>query len=69
MSKIGVVAIISGILMLIGAWLYVMLIKISLPMFIRIAIILVVLGVLMVIIKQFFDRKHEKEETDAYKDL
>lgn len=69
MGKVGVVAIISGILMLIGYWLYMMLIEISLPLYIRVAIILVVLGIATVIIKQLFDRKGEKEETDAYKDL
>jgi membrane protein implicated in regulation of membrane protease activity len=68
MDKLGFLAILAGILMLIGYWLYIMLIEISLPFFIKIAIILIVVGIVFVLFKQLFDRRKEKEEMKDYKD-
>lgn len=68
-SRFGFLSIITGILMLIGSWLYYMLIKFELPLYYRIAIMLIVIGAILILIKQVFDRVGEKKESEDYKNL
>lgn len=69
MGRIGFVAIITGILMLIGSWLYFMFVKVDLPLYYRIAIILIVGGIITIITRQIFQRIKEQKELDEYKNL
>lgn len=69
MGRIGFLSILTGIFMLIGSWLYYMLVKFELPLYYRIAIMLIVAGVIIIIIKQLYDRAKEVKENDSYKDL
>ncbi|MBN2795974.1 MAG: hypothetical protein JXR88_11250 [Clostridia bacterium] len=69
MGRVGFLSILTGMFMLIGSWLYYMLVKFELPLYYRIAIMLIVAGVIIIIIKQLFDRAKEVKENDSYKDL
>lgn len=68
MAKIGYLSIISGILIFVGYVMYQIMIEVSMPFILKIALILIVIGILIVIIKQFVDRSIEKKESDDYKD-
>ena len=67
MAKFGYISILTGILIFIGYVMYQMMIEISLPFILKIALILIVLGIVIVIVKQFVDKKTEKSEMEAYK--
>jgi len=67
MAKIGYLSIITGILIFIGYGMYQLMIDLSMPYILKLALILIVLGVIVVIGKQIFDRKAEKSETEDYK--
>lgn len=69
MSRMGFIAIILGLIMLIGKYLYLMLLALDLPLYNRLAVLLIFVGCILIVIKQIFQRIHEKKESDAYKDL
>lgn len=67
MGRVGFIAMLLGVLMLIGSWLYHMLLTFEIPLYYRIAIILIVSGAIIILIKQLFDRTKEKKENEEYK--
>jgi len=67
MAKVGYLSIITGILIFVGYIMYQMMIEVGMPFILKVALILIVLGIIIVIIKQFIDRNIEKKESDDYK--
>ena len=67
MAKFGYISILTGILILIGYVMYQLMIDLAMPLLIKLGLILIVLGVVVIIIKQIVGRKAEKEESDEYK--
>jgi tetrahydromethanopterin S-methyltransferase subunit E len=67
MAKFGYISILTGILILIGYVMYQLMIDLAMPFLIKLGLILIVLGVVVIIIKQIVGRKAEKEESDEYK--
>lgn len=67
MAKIGYLSIITGILIFIGYGMYQLMVDLSMPYILKLALVLIVLGIIIVIGKQIFDRKAEKSETEDSK--
>jgi len=67
MAKIGYISILTGILIFVGYAMYQMMIEISMPLILKFAVILIVLGIIVVVIKQFVEKKNEKKESEDYK--
>jgi tetrahydromethanopterin S-methyltransferase subunit E len=67
MAKFGYISILTGILILIGYVMYQLMIDLAMPFLIKLGLILIVLGVVVIIIRQIVGRKAEKEEADEYK--
>ena len=67
MAKFGYISILTGILILIGYVMYQLMIDLAMPFLIKLGLILIVLGVVVIIIKQIVGRKAEKKEADEYK--
>lgn len=68
MDRIGFLSIIAGIMIIIGYSVYSILGSLEVPMIIKLAITLIVLGIIAVIAKQITDRKKEIQENEEYKD-
>ena len=68
MSKVGSYLIVLGSLILLGYVSYQILIA-SMPIILKIAIFLIVVGVFLVLYKQIKERQIEKKEQEDYKDL
>ncbi len=68
MSKVGSYLIVLGSLILLGYVSYQILIA-SMPIILKIAIFLIVVGVFLVLYKQIKERQIEKKEQENYKDL
>lgn len=68
MDKLGFLAIIAGIMIIIGFSVYSVLGSLEVPIIIKLAITLIVLGIVVVIVKQISDRKKEIKENEEYKD-
>lgn len=69
MDKLGVIAILSGILLVVAYVAYELIVSITAPFIIKVAISLILVGLIFVIIKQVQDRMIEKNEHDQFKDL
>lgn len=67
MTKLGYLSIITGLLIFIGYGMYQLMIDLSMPFILKVALIMIVLGVVVIIGKQIVDRRNEKSETDDYK--
>lgn len=68
MDRVGFLAIISGIMIIIGYSVYSILGSLEVPFIIKSAITLIILGIIAVIIKQIADRRKEIKENEEYKD-
>ena len=68
MSKVGSYLIVLGSLILLGYTSYHLLIA-TMPIILKIALILIVVGVFLVLYKQIKERQIEKKEQENYKDL
>ena len=68
MSKVGSYLIVLGSLILLGYISYHLLIA-TMPFILKIAVILIVVGVFLVLYKQIKERQIEKKEQENYKDL
>lgn len=69
MGKLGYVSIIVGLLTIVGYVFYQMASEVSMPFIMNLALVLIVFGVVIVLIKQLFDRQNEKKEEEEFKDL
>lgn len=67
MAKLGYSSILTGVLIFISYAMYQMMVEISMPLILKLALILIVLGTIVVLIKQFVDKKNEKKESEDYK--
>lgn len=68
MDRFGFLSIIVGIMIIIAYSVYTILGSLEVPFLIKSAITLIVLGVVVVIVKQISDRKKEIKENEEYKD-
>lgn len=67
MKKTGYISIILGILTIIGFSLYLGLSDLEVPIFVKAGISLIVFGVVIILIKQIYNRKEERKEEENYK--
>lgn len=66
MSKVGLISVVAGFVLLIGYGLYNLMLS-EAPGLIKIAVFLIALGITFVLFKQIDDRSDEKKEEDEYK--
>lgn len=62
MKNLGVSLLLGGIILLIGFGIYQMLIDIAIPLFVKIAIILLIIGFLIIIFSLIKERINENKE-------
>lgn len=68
MKKVGCISIILGIFTIVGYSLYIGLSDLEVPIFVKVGISFIVFGIVIILIKQIYNRKSEKKEENKYKD-